>query len=150
MTKEFYVEGTVPKTGYAKFTGRKLAEKETTYNKPSEHNWRESVNGLVETASLPDYDTGFVLIKVNKEYPFTHGFGTMPVRTKLWLSEVAKPKKNVDYVHEVPSLIYTDGVNFRGIELRHLSPDKMIVKTAGNYLQYTTWTQGYLRVMLWR
>ncbi len=152
MVQEFFYKRKKIKTGYATFRDRRLPEKGHLHHQPVEHNWREGLSRLVETVTVPDFDTGFMFIKVNKTYDLKHDFDTMPTQTAMWLTDVQEPKRDVDRIIVIPSLIWYSGSNdFRGVELRHVSLKKMEVETATDFLKTGgAWTEAYLRILLWR
>ena len=118
--------------------------------------FKESIVKEVEKLSnnIPDWDTGYKKVTVANTYIIEHNFGSVPVRSAMFISTVEEPEEN-DFVYELASHISKDtgGVGICGVLLRHeMNGNESKLVTGDNTLLLSdaNWATAYVRVLLWR
>jgi len=104
--------------------------------------------------NMPDWDTGYQKMTTGNTYTIEHNFGSVPVRSAMFISTLEEPEEN-DFTYELASYISRDTgeTGVCGVLLRHEmngNESKLITGDNSLLLSDPNWATAYIRVLLWR
>jgi hypothetical protein len=122
----------------------------------AEEQGRSTPGGGGGTGLKAFHDTGYFYISIGDEIVKKHGFNQIPTRFTMFFSNVLNPNplNPQHFIYLTHSGTIKDANNdFTGIRIRFTSQNEITIEAAGGKLIFSgggAYTEGYLRILMWR